>query len=73
MFLLRSEQKRRAFGTPEESIGSIKQPKMVKAAQTYLQDKGIESSDWRIDVVAIEVNSRDEVRRIDSIQNAVVG
>ncbi len=66
-------KKGRAFGTPEESVSSIKQSRMVKAAETYLQDKGIESSDWRIDVVAIEVNSMDKVRRIDVIQNAVVG
>lgn len=66
-------KKGRAFGTPEESVGSIKQSRMVSAAHTYLQDKGLENSDWRIDVVAIEVNSRDKVQRIDVIKNAVVG
>ncbi len=66
-------KKGRSFGTPEESVGSIKQSRMVSAAQTYLQDKGFENSDWRIDVVAIEVNSRDKVQRIDVLKNAVVG
>ncbi len=66
-------KKGRSFGTPEESVASKKQAKMVTAAQTYIQEKGLESIDWRIDVIAIEVDSKDRVKRIDVIQNAVVG
>lgn len=66
-------KKGRAFGIPEESIALRKQSKMVSAAQTYIQEKGLEASDWRIDVIAIEVDSKDKVQRIDVIQNAVVG
>ncbi len=66
-------KKGHSFGTPEESVATKKQSRMVSAAQTYLQEKGLESSDWRIDVIAIEVDSKYKVRRIDVVQNAVVG
>ncbi len=66
-------KKGRSFGTPEESVASKKQARMVIVAQTYIQEKHLEASDWRIDVIAIEVDSKDRVKRIDVIQNAVVG
>ena len=66
-------KKGRAFGIPEESVSPRKQSKMVSSAQAYIQEKRLENSDWRIDVVAIAIDSKDKVRRIDVIQNAVVG
>jgi putative endonuclease len=59
------------FGTPEESITPAKQAKLVEVAQTYLQEVGPEDVAWRIDVVAIEMGGRGEVKRINLIRHAV--
>lgn len=59
------------FGTAEESITPAKQAKLVELAQTYLQEAGLEDVAWRIDVVAVEIGRRGEVRRLNLIRNAV--
>lgn len=63
-----------AFGTPEESITPAKQAKLIEVAQTYLQEHEGEPlpRDWRIDVVAIEIDRRSRLKRIELIRNAVV-
>jgi len=61
------------FGTPEESITLAKQAKLVELAQSYLQEAKLEEVDWRIDVVAIEMGKRGEVKRVALIRNAVWG
>ncbi len=59
-----------AFGRPEESVTEAKQQKLVQAALEYMQVKGLEEDEWRIDVVGIEAGgSRTRVRLV---QNAVV-
>jgi putative endonuclease len=60
-----------AYGTPEESITPRKQAKMVEVAQTYLQVTGEEEADWRIDVVAIEVDRSGNAKRVNLIQSAI--
>ncbi len=59
------------FGTPEESVTHAKQAKLVELAQTYLQEMGLTDIDWRIDVVAIQMGGRGEVKRLNLIQHAV--
>ena len=59
------------FGTPEESVTPAKQAKLVELAQTYLQEMGLTDTDWRIDVVAIQMGGRGEVKRLNLIQHAV--
>jgi len=59
------------LGTPEESITPAKRAKLIAAAQTYLAEHGQADRDWRIDVVAIEVGSRGEVKRCTLIENAI--
>jgi putative endonuclease len=46
-----------AFGTPEESITSQKLDRMATVAETYVCEQGWEG-DWRLDVVAIQVDDR---------------
>ena len=62
----------RAFGTPEESVTPAKQAKLVKVAQTYLQESCWDS-DWRIDVVAVEMAPDGRLLRVDLIRHAVTG
>jgi putative endonuclease len=60
-----------AFGTPEESVTTAKQEKLASVAMSYLQTHDGLPSEWRIDVVAIEVSSKGRVTRAELIQNAV--
>jgi putative endonuclease len=59
------------LGTPEESITPAKRSRLIAAAQTYLAEHGQTERDWRIDVVAIEIGSRGEVKRCTVIENAI--
>ena len=61
------------YGTPEESITPAKQAKLVELAQTYLQEKDLTDENWRIDVVAVEMDRRGRVTRLNLIRNAVWG
>ena len=61
------------FGTPEESINKRKQAKLLEVSQTYLEEHHEEQRNWRIDVVAIEIGKRDEVVRMDVIEDAIEG
>jgi len=58
-------------GSPEESITPRKQAHMVATAQEYLQANAMEDRQWRIDVVAVELDHRDGLVRLDVIENAV--
>ena len=60
-----------AFGSPEESITPAKRSHLVAAAQEYMQETDVEGADWRIDVVALEMDSRGRLVRLDVIENAV--
>lgn len=61
----------RDFGTPEESITPAKMEKLRTTAAHYCQMHGDSLSQWRIDVVAIEVDDRNKPLRIAHIENAV--
>jgi putative endonuclease len=60
----------RKFGFPEVSVNARKMDHMNKAAQKYLQDHEEISGDWRIDVVSVEVNFKNETE-IRWFKNAV--
>jgi putative endonuclease len=60
-----------AFGSPEESVTTAKQEKLVSVAMSYLQAHDDLPSEWRIDVVAIEVSLKGRVVRTELIRNAV--
>ena len=46
-----------------------KQKKLVQSAQEYVQEKGYEDREWRIDVVGIEAGGARP--RVQLIRNAV--
>ena len=62
----------RALGTPEESITAAKQARLIDLAEAYVQ-----MSDWpghyRIDVVAVELDRRGRLLRVEHYENAVTG
>ena len=59
------------FGTPEESITPAKMEKLRAVAAHYQQTHDNLPDSWRIDVVAIELDHRDKISRIELIENAV--
>jgi len=60
-----------AFGTPEESITAAKREKLRTVAAHYQQNHDNLPQLWRIDVVAIELDSKGRPSRIELIENAV--
>jgi len=62
----------RSYGAPEESVTLAKQAKLIELAQIYMQEHPELECDWRIDVVAVELQ-RASLPRINLIRNAVMG
>jgi putative endonuclease len=61
------------FGSAEESVTRAKQARLVELAQTFLQEKRLADRNWRIDVMAIELDPGGRVKRLNLIRNAVEG
>jgi len=59
------------FGTPEESITRAKKKKLVTLALTYTSTHQNLPTLWRIDVVAIELDDKGKLKRIELIENAI--
>jgi putative endonuclease len=62
----------RALGTPEESITQAKQARLITLADAYVEDCDW-SGYWRIDVIAVEMDWRGRLLRVDHYENAVTG
>ena len=61
----------RSYGTPEESIVPGKMERLRLAAETYLQQIESRPPSWRIDVIAIELDSADRAARMEHYENAI--
>ncbi len=61
----------RGFGSPEESITPAKKRKVKTAALRYQQTHDNLPPSWRIDVVAVELDAKGRVLRLELIENAV--
>ena len=59
------------YGYPEESITRLKIDHMIASAEAYLQTIPDYEGDWRIDVVAVEINELDNQPVITHFPNAV--
>lgn len=59
------------FGTPEESLTRAKKRRLIASALTYTSTHQDLPAQWRIDVVAIELDDQGRTRRIELIENAV--
>jgi putative endonuclease len=55
------------FGTPEESITSSKLEHLERAAQYYRQDHDKLPEAWRIDLVAVELEHDNKLKRIELV------
>jgi putative endonuclease len=61
-----------ALGSPEESITAAKQARLIALAEAYVQATDW-PGEWRIDVVAVELDRAGRVLRVDHYENAVTG
>ncbi len=66
-------KKSRQFGSPEESITHAKRQKLIATAWHYRQAATDPPPLWRIDTVAVELNRKNEILRIELTENAVTG
>ena len=62
----------KAMGPPEESITPAKQARLARLAEAYVQAAHW-PGDWRIDVVAVELDRGGRLVRVDHYENAVTG
>lgn len=60
-------------GSPEESITTTKQRRLIAVAESYLEEHGLGEVDWRIDVVAVEWSRAGRLKRVEVIRDAVAG
>ncbi|MEW5988423.1 MAG: YraN family protein [Chloroflexota bacterium] len=61
----------RATGTPEEGVTWRKGHQLLELAQAYLLAHELEDVEWRIDVVAVELDGHGRLLRCEHIPNAV--
>ena len=61
----------REFGSPEESITPVKRERMRATAAHYRQTHNDLPPLWRIDMVAVELDQKGKLSRIELIENAV--
>jgi putative endonuclease len=63
---------RRAGAAPEESVGPAKAARLIRLAYAYLDAAAVApDSQWRIDLIAVEVDAAGRVARLDQIEGAV--
>lgn len=62
----------REMGYPEEGLTQAKGKKLVELAQLYLANNEMEV-DWRIDLVAVELDESGKLIRCEHIPNAILG
>jgi len=59
------------FGSPEESITQTKMERLRATAARYRQSHDNLPLSWRIDVVAIELDQKGKLSRVELVENAV--
>ena len=59
------------LGSPEESITTTKQTKLIDLAYSYLAEMAVPTDNWRIDVVAVVLDSGNKLIRLTHLPSAV--
>ena len=61
-----------ATGSGEESVGRVKQGRLIALAYAYLEAAGVpQDVPWRIDVVALDVDRSGRIARLHHVRDAV--
>ncbi len=61
------------FGSPEESITPRKRATLIETAHMYLEAHNLSEAQWQIDVIAIDLDNRNIVQRLEHYECAVEG
>jgi putative endonuclease len=59
------------FGTGAESVNWAKQRKLIKAAYFYLLENHLQNQNFRIDVIAVDLNPQTRQSKVTHYRNAV--
>jgi len=59
------------YGNPEESVTPIKRVHLLSAIQSYLQSHPELDGDWRVDVIAIQLNNSAAGSDLTHFENAI--
>jgi putative endonuclease len=65
-------RKGQGMGLPEEGLTTKKAQKLIDLAQMYLAEQDLDP-DWRIDMVAVELDEQGKLIRCEHVVNAVLG
>jgi putative endonuclease len=60
-----------AFGLPEESLDARKQAKLIETASAYLMKHDLCDVQWRIDMIAVEMDAHNAVTRLEHYECAI--
>ena len=63
----------RDFGAPEEALTPRKAQKLLNLGQIYVAEHDQDDTNWRIDLVAVELDERGRFLRCEHLPNAVLG
>ncbi len=63
----------RDYGAPEEALTPRKAEKLLSLGQQYIVDHELDDVDWRIDLVAVELDERGHLLRCEHTPYAVLG
>jgi putative endonuclease len=60
------------MGSPEEGLTPRKAGRVVELAQAYLAEADLDA-DWRVDLIAVELDAQGKLIRCEHIPNAILG
>lgn len=63
----------RKMGAPEAGLTPHKAKKLLQLGEIYVQEHGKTEMNWRIDLVAVELDDQGKLLRCEHIPNAVLG
>ncbi|MHB1293382.1 MAG: YraN family protein [Anaerolineae bacterium] len=58
-------------GLPEDAFTPRKGERVSQLAEVYLAEQGLPEVDWRVDLVAVELDAADRLKRLDVVPCAV--
>jgi len=61
----------REYGAPEEAVTRSKAKRLLELGQRYMLERDFEDVDWRVDLVAVELDQKGELLRFEHIPNVV--
>jgi putative endonuclease len=61
------------FGRPEDAINPTKAERLIRVSEQYLSDMELRDVNWRIDLVAVEMDTNGRLLRVEQTENAVTG